>query len=73
MLRITSEDARRQADYVWGCLRGTFVQIYVIIFNMDSPAYEHPMLCEGFPIISATWINQQAQGNLPFAAPCGPR
>ena len=45
LLHLTLKDARRQADYVSCCLRGSFVQIYVFILNVDSPAYEHPMLC----------------------------
>ena len=27
-----------------GLFPGTYVQIYVFILNVDSPAYEHPML-----------------------------
>jgi hypothetical protein len=29
---------------MFGLIRGILLQIYVIIFNVDSPAYEHPML-----------------------------
>ncbi len=31
-----------------GLFPGTYVQIYVFILNVDSPAYEHPMLDEVF-------------------------
>ena len=31
-----------------GLFPGTYVQIYVFILNVDSPAYEHPILASVF-------------------------
>jgi hypothetical protein len=39
LLDITPKVARRQVDSVCGCFHGSFVQIYVFILNVGSPAY----------------------------------